>query len=175
MPKNSQKLPKLVGKAGISIRGSDIELGYQGAGTVIGQTTYRAAVDHQSLYDESLAQNGRTFHWARRFLGHNHGADAAQLYAFCRLLDDLADGDLPDGQKRLHVIASDLSDYETDPMATLSDPDMVLFAPFMHTRHISSKALRHLIDGLLFDQGLVHLTDEAALITYGYQVTKLLA
>ena len=137
---------------------------------MIGQTTYKAAVDHQSLYDESLAQNGRTFHWARRFLGRNHGADAAQLYAFCRLLDDLADGDLPDGQKRLHVIASDLSDYETDPMATLSDPDMVLFAPFMHTRHISSKALRHLIDGLLFDQGLVHLTDEAALITYGYQV-----
>ncbi len=49
----------------------------------------------QAHYDESLAKNGRTFHWARRFLGQEHGANAARLYAFCRLLDDLADGDLP--------------------------------------------------------------------------------
>ena len=130
----------------------------------------RAASDQQSLYEASLAKNGRTFHWARRFLGDAQGADAAQLYAFCRLLDDLADGDLPNGKERLSVIESDLTRYETDKTARLSDPDMALFAPFMHSRRISSKALRHLIDGLLFDQGTVHLDNEEALITYGYQV-----
>ena len=52
---------------------------------------------NQDSYEASLAKNGRTFHWARRFLGAKHGADAARLYAFCRLLDDLADGDLPHG------------------------------------------------------------------------------
>lgn len=137
---------------------------------MIEQTTFKIADDHQSRYEASLAQNGRTFHWARRFLGQGHGANAAQLYAFCRLLDDLADGDLPNGSQRLHVIASDLARYDKDPSASLSDPDMVLFAPFMHKSQISSIALKHLIDGLLFDQGLVRLPDEASLITYGYQV-----
>ena len=52
---------------------------------------------------ESLAANGRSFHWANRFLGARMGKNAARLYAFCRLLDDMADDDIPDG---LHASAS---------------------------------------------------------------------
>ena len=29
------------------------------------------------------------------------GADAARLYQFCRVLDDMADGDIENGQNRL--------------------------------------------------------------------------
>ena len=43
-----------------------------------------------------LATSGESFHWARRFLGKKMGQDAAVLYAFCRVLDDMADGDIPD-------------------------------------------------------------------------------
>ena len=51
--------------------------------------------------DESLAQNGESFHWAKRFLGKKMGSEAAKLYAFCRLLDDMADGDIENGPERL--------------------------------------------------------------------------
>ena len=51
--------------------------------------------------DESLALNGESFHWAKRFLGQKMGSEAAKLYAFCRLLDDMADGDIENGPQRL--------------------------------------------------------------------------
>ena len=37
------------------------------------------------------------------------GNDAAQLYAFCRLLDDMADGDIDNGPERLLQIKKTLS------------------------------------------------------------------
>ena len=124
----------------------------------------------QAHYDESLAKNGRTFHWARRFLGQEHGANAARLYAFCRLLDDLADGDLPFGKSRLLTISEDLTRLSLLPDSYANDPDMAEFAPFMQQMALPPIALRHLIDGLTFDQGQVALQSESDLIIYGYQV-----
>ena len=141
-----------------------------GAGASIMDTIAVTSHSNQDSYEASLAKNGRTFHWARRFLGAKHGADAARLYAFCRLLDDLADGDLPHGARRLSVICDDIARLANDPHAALNDPDMAEFAPFMARSQISLSALQHLIDGLLFDQGDVRLADEAALVKYGYQV-----
>ncbi len=127
-------------------------------------------LNSQAHYEAALAQNGRTFHWARRFLGAKHGPYAARLYAFCRLLDDLADGDLPDGAARLKIISDDLSRLSQDPAASANDPDMAAFAPFMQDRQLPAHALRHLIDGLEFDQGTVALQTVDELVIYGYQV-----
>ena len=124
----------------------------------------------QHAYDAALAITGRTFHWARRFLGKTHGNHGARLYAFCRLLDDLADGDLPHGKARLAAIAADLDTLLVASNKALCDPDMAEFAPFMQRQQIPAEALRHLIDGLLFDQGPVAVNTQEALITYGYQV-----
>ena len=135
--------------------------------------TARQNPSHQQSYDDALAQNGRTFHWARRFLGKTHGANGARLYAFCRLLDDLADGDLPNGKARLATISDDLKALsQRSPSAnpSASDPAMADFAPFMTERGLPASALRHLIDGLLFDQGHVALESEDDLVKYGYQV-----
>ena len=41
--------------------------------------------------DRLLAQHGKSFHWARYFLGKEVAEQATQLYAFCRYLDDIAD------------------------------------------------------------------------------------
>ena len=38
-----------------------------------------------------LSTYGKSFHWARYFLGKEAGLQATQLYAFCRYLDDIAD------------------------------------------------------------------------------------
>ena len=135
----------------------------------VSQTAHISAQQQQG-YETSLAQNGRTFHWARRFLGATHGANAARLYAFCRLLDDLADGDLPDGKARLTSIAHDLNALSQDKNSPVTDPDMAEFVPFMLAMQIPPVALTHLIEGLLSDQERVALATEQALIIYGYQV-----
>ena len=45
----------------------------------------------------------KVFNWAKRFLGKAMGTDAAILYRFCRVLDDMADGDIIDGPERLFI------------------------------------------------------------------------
>lgn len=46
----------------------------------------------RNAQEEALARSGRSFHWARGLLNRRHGLRATRLYAFCRHLDDLADG-----------------------------------------------------------------------------------
>ena len=79
--------------------------------------------DHSLIdVEETLRQGGRSFHWARRFLGQQMGHDAARLYAFCRLIDDMADGDIADGPARLAVIRKDLvsrTPPKTPPLLSL--------------------------------------------------------
>ena len=115
--------------------------------------------------EASLKANGKTFHWARRFLGESTGSAAAQLYQFCRLLDDLADGDLPDGEARLQ----DLRDRLLQQQPIL-DPDFQSFQPFIHDHDLPIPVILALIDGLLMDQGDVALETEAEIIRYGYHV-----
>jgi len=116
--------------------------------------------------EESLAANGKSFYWARRFLGARMGRDAASLYAFCRLLDDMADGDIEDGPARLLSIRDDLVAGRTG-----TDPALRAFLPLMADKHFPDEVLVALIDGLLDDQvDMVALADEAALLRYAYRV-----
>jgi phytoene synthase len=116
--------------------------------------------------EESLAVNGKSFHWARRFLGARMGSDAARLYAFCRVLDDMADGDIENGPARLQVIRDDLAAGRPG-----DDPALRDFLPLMAEKRFPAEVLVALIDGLLEDQSeMVALTDEAALLRYAYRV-----
>jgi phytoene synthase len=116
--------------------------------------------------EESLAANGKSFHWARRFLGARMGNDAARLYAFCRLLDDMADGDIEDGPARLRAIRDDLAAGRPG-----DDPALRSFLPLMAQKRFPAEVLIALIDGLLEDQAqVVALADEAALLRYAYRV-----
>ena len=115
--------------------------------------------------ENSLKQNGKTFHWARRFLGDEMGAHAATLYAFCRILDDMADGDITDGPTRLKAIYADLK-----AKRPIKDKDLSSFHPFIETHHLPHDVVISLIDGLLMDQKPVAMRHEADLIRYGYHV-----
>ena len=114
---------------------------------------------------QSLAANGKSFDWARRFLGKRMGGDAATLYRFCRVLDDMADGDIPDGPRRLLTIRDDLAGgrYGTDTI--LAD-----FQPFIRQKNLPVAVIITLIDGLLQDQKPVRIADERALRRYAYRV-----
>ena len=116
--------------------------------------------------DESLAVNGESFHWAKRFLGKKMGSEAAKLYAFCRLLDDMADGDIENGPARLVNIRAALIEGNTD-----ADPALKSFSPLMEDQEFPLPVLIALIDGLLDDQReKVLFVDEAELLRYAYRV-----
>ena len=122
--------------------------------------------NEQLTSGQSLAANGKSFHWARRFLGARMGGDAAHLYAFCRLLDDMADGDIDNGPARL-------ADIRADMLAGRSgnDPAVHVFLPLMTERRFPPDVLIALVDGLLEDrEDVVVLADEAALLRYAYRV-----
>ena len=112
-----------------------------------------------------LKKNGKSFYWASRFLGHKMSQNAATLYAFCRVLDDFADGDIEAGPIRLSHMQKKLRG-ETK----LSDPLLEEFLPFFKRMKLPEKALSDLIDGLLMDQKDVRIHNEAELIQYSYHV-----
>ena len=94
------------------------------------------------------------------------GSEAAKLYAFCRLLDDMADGDIENGPQRLINIREALIDGNTN-----ADPALRSFAPLMEDQEFPLPVLIALIDGLLDDQrDEVIIADEAELLRYAYRV-----
>ncbi len=114
---------------------------------------------------QALAVNGKTFNWARRFLGQRMGSDAATLYRFCRVLDDMADGDIANGPQRLQTMRSDLiSAHNT------TDPLLAEFLPFIQNKNLPVNVIIALIDGLLQDQNRVRFKDLNSLLRYAYRV-----
>jgi len=114
---------------------------------------------------QALAANGKSFDWARRFLGQRMGGDAATLYRFCRVLDDMADGDIANGPQRLTTIRDDLAAGRA-----ASDPLLLDFLPFMQRQNLPVLVLIELIDGLLQDQQPVRMDDIEGVLRYAYRV-----
>ena len=115
--------------------------------------------------DKSLSVYGKSFHLARIFQGQHMGMKAARLYQFCRVLDDMADGDIEHGPKRLGRIRKDLL-----TAGTASDPLLSHFQPFLSKQKFSTKVIVALIDGLLSDQKPVRIKSDAELLSYAYHV-----
>ena len=116
--------------------------------------------------EKILATIGESFFWARRFLGKKMGHDAAVLYSFCRVLDDMADGDLPDGFEHLSTIQASLEKGEWNDHALLRH-----HAPMVNEYNLPRDVIASLVEGLMDDQAdEVLLPDEESLIQYAYKV-----
>ena len=116
--------------------------------------------------EKILATSGESFFWARRFLGKKMGHDAAVLYSFCRVLDDMADGDLPDGFEHLSTIQASLEKGEWNDHALLRH-----HAPMVNEYNLPRDVIASLVEGLMDDQAdEVLLPDEESLIQYAYKV-----
>ena len=94
-----------------------------------------------------LATSGESFHWARRFLGNKMGHDAARLYSFCRVLDDMADGDIENGPEHLVQIQAKLKHGEWG-----NHPLLNQFSDMVDEYGLSTKVVSSLVEGLLDDQ-----------------------
>ena len=116
--------------------------------------------------EKILATSGESFFWARRFLGKKMGHDAAVLYSFCRILDDMADGDIPDGPEHLMTIQSSLAKGEWG-----AHPLLRHHAPMVQEYNLPTDVIASLVEGLMDDQAPeVLLADEESLIQYAYKV-----
>ncbi|MDG1164468.1 MAG: phytoene/squalene synthase family protein [Porticoccaceae bacterium] len=112
-----------------------------------------------------LARHGKSFYWASLFLGGQLAERAAQLYQFCRFVDDLADGDLPDRKESLEDIRARL-----DGGNTVAGPEIEAFIQFATDNNIPVIAARELLDGMLKDQQPTEVKDEAELLRYCHAV-----
>lgn len=111
---------------------------------------------------EVLRKHGRTFYLASFLLPVEARADAARLYHFCRVVDDLADED-----EDFDAIADIRAQLQGD------QPPQGLAAAMLELnarRGLSVEALLHLIDGVVSDQGSVALQTDAELLRYCYRV-----
>ena len=112
-----------------------------------------------------LAKHGKTFNWARRFLGQNQSEQATRLYAFCRYLDDIADGDIGGG-------VTALSDIKI-MLANKHSPDNPVIADFIEIAdkiNIDFAVLDALLEGLVEDQSDVLFESRRDLLRYSYKV-----
>tara|TARA_E500000331_G_scaffold342948_1_gene377186 strand:- start:265 stop:1233 length:969 start_codon:yes stop_codon:yes gene_type:complete len=123
----------------------------------------------QESADSILSNHGKTFHWAKRFLGPTAARQATLLYAFCRCLDDIADGDRLGGLKLLEKIDAALEMGIAGDLA-VDVPELKAFLALSEETSIPLTAAHDLITGLICDQGTVAITDQDALVTYAYQV-----
>ncbi len=113
-----------------------------------------------------LANNGKSFNFARAFLSSDHAINGARLYAFCRRLDDIADDSPnPDVARAelknvdLQLVDQNASDYWIKDFIDLARETQMDISP-----------ARDLLSGVLSDLDPVRIETKAQLIQYAYAV-----
>jgi phytoene synthase len=109
-----------------------------------------------------LAQHGRSFRLTGRLLPRATLSSAADLYAFCRAVDDMADESIDQDAAHaglLHLRQAVLTKDASHPLAAQ-----------LLALQASTEAAIALIDTVLSDLGPVRVADEAALLRYAYGV-----
>jgi phytoene synthase len=112
-----------------------------------------------------LARHGKSFYWASFFLGPALADRAARLYQFCRFVDDLADGDLPDRQESLADIRARVGGSDC-----AAGPEIEAFIGLAADNNIPLQAASELLDGMLLDQQPTAVADQAELLRYCHAV-----
>jgi len=118
-------------------------------------------------YLEILKKNGKSFYWAGQLLPKKYLIRCAELYSFCRLLDDIADSEIKADnlsklKKILDLIKKD--DYQELKNYKINVPD------YLKKSELAKAKIIDLMDGLIFDQKQVRIKNERELILYCYRV-----
>ena len=116
---------------------------------------------------DSLKIFGKSFYWAGMILPKHYLQRSADLYYFCRKLDDIADQ--KKNKKNLIKLESIKKFIIQDNYTELSNIN--IYVPnFLKKKQNAKKAILDLIDGLIFDQGKVRVKNINELIIYCYRV-----
>ena len=117
--------------------------------------------------DQVLAQHGKSFYWARFFLGKESSQKATHLYGFCRYLDDIADGHEKDRLDKLLQIQNNIN---LGSKSHNLPPQIDSFLKLNDGNRSGISSANDLLDGLISDQNDILIRDEGELIQYSYQV-----
>ena len=112
-----------------------------------------------------LKKHGKSFHWASKFLNKECINRAAELYSFCRILDDIADSGEANSHNHLINIKSIIKKHT---ITELENNYSIKYPKFLKSS--SRKVVIDLIDGLILDQKGVLFEQEEELIRYSYHV-----
>ena len=112
-----------------------------------------------------LKTNGKSFYWAGKFLPSAYIDRAAELYKFCRTLDDIADNGKTSSLDYLNSFRFELL---KDEGLKQTKKNNLTYPKFFNAS--SKRAAIHLVDGLITDQETVLFQEEEDLIRYSYQV-----
>ena len=112
-----------------------------------------------------LKKNGKSFYWAGKFLPKECVNMAAELYSFCRTLDDIADNGEINSLKNLRDIRSNIKKKNFTDLENIYS---IKYPKFLNSS--SKKVVIDLIDGLILDQKAILFTKEEELIRYSYHV-----
>ncbi len=112
-----------------------------------------------------LKKNGKSFYWAGKFLPKQCINRAAELYNFCRILDDIADNGEKNSLKDLSDIASNIKKKKFEDLDKIYS---IKYPKFLNS--FSKKEVIDLIDGLILDQKVILFKKEEELIRYSYHV-----
>jgi phytoene synthase len=113
-----------------------------------------------------MARAGRTFHLASRLLPARMRGDAAMLYAFCRRMDDIADGDATNGERDLTEVVRLLREAPRSDNAEKAGWPVVLEQRYPGISQIAAE----LTHALACDTGPRRIADAAELDAYAYGV-----
>jgi len=113
-----------------------------------------------------LADESGSFDWAALLLSPSRRDDAAVVYAFCRLVDDIADeaDDRRRAADRLSAIRDELTG-SVDPR-----PLVAVFRRVCRRHGIALESPRELIRGVTSDLGPVAIETDRELLRYCYRV-----
>ena len=113
----------------------------------------------------TLARHGKSFSWASALFSREVADRAAELYGFCRYVDDLADElDSDLAIPRLETIAADLKQGRS------LEPVVQNLIGMLDAGGIGMRAARALVETLLADTGRVNIQGWDELIRYAHGV-----
>ena len=121
---------------------------------------------HFSSATAVLAEKGKSFYWARHFLGMSHAQRATRLYRLCRYVDDMAD----ESVSKLAAEASLTQIKDSLRAGTSNDPVIVDGIQLLRECNIDASIFLELVAGVESDLQLVRIADMNALLHYSYQV-----
>lgn len=133
--------------------------GARAAAALDGTTAHAAAA-------AVLRDKGKTFHWASFLLSTRFRERATRLYAFCRLVDDLADESGSGQDARLAL----LDCRAAIRLGVTGHPRYGDMIELIRECRIDRRIVLELLDGVAGDLKPVHIESAATLLRYCYQV-----
>ncbi|MEM8608466.1 MAG: phytoene/squalene synthase family protein [Myxococcota bacterium] len=116
-----------------------------------------------------MSFHARSFRWAAAFLRASHRERVAALYAFCRTVDDLADGEWSSPESR-HDLEQICEALDAEPGAEAKWPKHYLwFRGLCVESGIDFQVVRELMNGMVADLSLVRIENDRELIRYCYR------